>query len=119
MFLSVSAFGGQITLKHDGLVISAEHESIAVKKSNGKYILYGKVDIKNNSKSSKSYGNTNLALVIDNLSSRTYMDSIASQTIDFSSIPIQPGEEKRIKVYWVFNRPISTKDKTVTLKWLH
>jgi hypothetical protein len=115
--LSIYSFAGEVRLQHDGLVIVAKYESNSVQKSKNSNFLYGEIQITNNSLTPMSYGNSNLLLSIDDIKSRTYLDTIASATIDFSSITLQSFETKKLNVYWAFRLPVSTKDKTAALLW--
>lgn len=114
---SIYSLAGEARLQHEGLVIIAKYESNSVEKPNNSNFLYGEIQIRNSALTTENYGNSNLFLIIDNLKSRTYLDTIASVEIDFSSITIQPNETIKLNVYWAFNQPVTIKDKTVSLLW--
>ncbi|MBI3187046.1 MAG: hypothetical protein HYZ31_04120 [Gammaproteobacteria bacterium] len=115
--LSIYSFAGEVRLQDGGLVIVAKYESNSVQKSKNSNFLYGEIQITNNSLTPMSYGNSNLLLSIDDIKSKTYLDTIASATIDFSSITLQSFETKKLNVYWAFRLSVSTKDKTAALLW--
>ena len=75
------------------------------------------LEIKNKSEIEKNYSNKDLILEVGSEQSRTYMDTVASNVIDFSYIKIFPGEEKPLDVYWVFHKPVNTENQSVSLKW--
>ena len=106
-----------ITLNHDGMMITAEYDKATLSKTKNMHFLYGNVEIENTTQMVKKYSNKNLILNIDDLQSRTYMDSVASMVIDFSQISLKPGEKQLNDVYWVFDRAVSTQGKAVSLKW--
>ena len=105
-------------LHHNGLDIEVKYDLETINKSKDIYFLYGNINITNKSNKLLKYSNKNLLLTVKGLSSRTYLDSIASNTIDFTEVAIQPNEIKSIKVYWVFKQPVNLKGMSVIIKWV-
>lgn len=66
--------------------------------------IFGYVKVSNNSGREISFSNKNLKLVIDDtLHSRTYKNTIASETIDFSFITIPSKSTFSEESYWIIN----------------
>ncbi len=87
-------------------------------KFTGGYKVSGKLEIINNSSGVIEFSNQNLYLVILNEGeSRTYVNSIASHTIDFSTIKIEKGHSLKQNVYWVLPPVKSLKAEQLILGW--
>lgn len=78
--------------------------------NNGKSKIEGKITITNRTSTPQKYGNKFLKLVVnENLTARTYKDTIASESIDFTVVEIKPHSSLSLPVYWVFGVPKETK----------
>ncbi len=117
LLLPMLSIAEVITLSHEGVMITAEYEKATLQKTKNMHFLYGNVKIENTTQTVKKYSNKNLLLNIDDLQSRTYIDSVASMMIDFSQISLNPGERQLHKVYWAYDKAVSTQGKAVNLKW--
>ena len=78
----------------------------------GNYKVVGQLKIINNSSSDVSFSNKDLYLVIEKEGeSRTYVNSVASHAIDFSTTTIKKGGTLEQNVYWVLPA-VSLRDET-------
>jgi hypothetical protein len=78
--------------------------------NNGESKIEGKITITNRTSTPQKYGNKFLKLVVnENLTARTYKDTIASEVIDFAVIEMKPHSSLSLPVYWVFSVPKETK----------
>lgn len=85
------------------LRISAEIDPSPRKFGEKDLAFYGHVTVTNASERSASFGNSCLMLAIaPESSARAYKDTVASEDIDFATVPLGPGKSLSEPVYWVF-----------------
>ena len=98
-----------------------EFNAIAIKyegKMESGYKITGKLKIINNGKSTASFSNKDLYLVIRGEGeSRTYANSIASPVIDFTNVNIEKGSILEQNVYWVLPPVKSLEAEQLILEW--
>ena len=98
-----------------------EFNAIAIKyegKMESGYKITGKLKIINNGKSTVSFSNKDLYLVIRGEGeSRTYANSIASAVIDFANVNIEKGSILEQNVYWVLPPVKSLEAEQLILEW--
>ena len=66
----------------------------------------------------KKYSNKYLFISVHGLKVRTYLDSIASNIIDFTAISLKPKEEKIFNVYWAFKQKVTLRNMKIKLIWI-
>lgn len=114
--LGCAAERTHVTLSINALKISAYIAPTFTNFSNGKSKLEGEVTVSNKASSPLIYGNKLLSLrVNDELIARTYMDTIASNIIDFDTVEIKPHSTITMPVYWVYSVPKDTVVKSLKL----
>jgi len=84
--------------------------------NNGESKIEGRITIINRTSTAQKYGNKYLKLIVnENLTARTYKDTIASEVIDITVIEIKPHTTLSLPVYWVFNVPKQTEVNSLRL----
>ena len=113
-----SCFGGyKVTLKKKEISFVASVFNYEQEMGSG-YKVSGNLKIMNLSSNAISFSNKDLYLVIKNEGeSRTYLESIASNTIDFSEVTIDKGGSLEQRVYWVLPPVKSLEAEQVILEW--
>lgn len=52
------------------------------------------------------------------IKARAYLDTVASNVIDFSAVPIKPKEPRSFHVYWLLYGPNAPRPELVTIEFL-
>lgn len=113
IFISATSYAlksNTIRIANKKIEIKAEVTPKLRSFSNGECKIEGKITITNQTSTHQKYGNKFLKLVVnENLTARTYKDTIASEVIDFAVVEIKPRSSLSLPVYWVFSVPKETK----------
>lgn len=92
-----------LTAKGKDIEVSAVVAPALIKFREGESKIEGKISVKNQGTKPMHYSNRNLILKLnDKLNARAYLDSVASNIVDFGSVEIPGGSSLTLNVYWVF-----------------
>lgn len=114
-----SCFGKDVRIRlvsndMEFIAIASEYEA----KMQSGYKVSGKLKIINNGASAAFFSNRDLYLVVRNEGeSRTYVDSVASNSIDFTAVKIEKGSTLEQEVYWVLPPVKSLNTEQLVLEW--
>ncbi len=108
-FFGCAANRTLVMISSEKLDISANIAPIFIKFAPGKVKLEGEITVSNKTSCPLRYGNKLLLLKVnDDLTSRAYMDTIASVDIDFTTVVIKPHSKINFPAYWVYSVPTDT-----------
>jgi hypothetical protein len=100
------------------VLLSEDNGLIMIEKMHNGFKVSGKLKINNNGTSAALFSNKDLYLIIRNEGeSRTYLDSAASNSIDFTIVKIEEGSTLEQEVYWVLPTVKSLKAEQLVLAW--
>jgi hypothetical protein len=117
--LVLSSCGKEITIEtqKNGVVITALVNCSITRFNEKQYQVEGSLIIKNTINTAVPFSNKYLYLVSSKTEARAYMDSIASNVINFAAITITANSVFEEKVYWVVDSIDDVDVENIRLEW--